>query len=162
MSSDHSDSNELGAAPHTPELRLRALELLLTENSHVEPAALGTLIKAFESRIDPHASADIAGAEPDRPAAQVGAQAMLAIPRDADGPIFRDRWEALAFALALALAERGSFTWGEWAEAFGGEIVRARKAGELGQDATYYRCWLAALEHMVAYKGLADRASSAR
>jgi hypothetical protein len=32
-------------------------------------------------------------------------------PRDADGPVFAEPWEAQAFALAVALHERGVFTW---------------------------------------------------
>ena len=37
------------------------------------------------------------------------------IPCDAEGPVFREPWEAQAFAMALALHERGVFTWSEWA-----------------------------------------------
>ncbi len=32
------------------------------------------------------------------------------VPRDADGPVFREPWEAQAFAMTLALHERGVFT----------------------------------------------------
>ena len=41
--------------------------------------------------------------------------AVPSIPRDAEGPVFREPWEAQAFAMALALHERGLFTWPEWA-----------------------------------------------
>ena len=41
------------------------------------------------------------------------------LPRDDDGPVFREPWEAQAFALAVALHERGVFTWPEWAQALG-------------------------------------------
>ena len=40
---------------------------------------------------------------------------MGGLPRDAEGPVFREPWEAQAFAMALALHERGLFTWPEWA-----------------------------------------------
>ena len=43
------------------------------------------------------------------------ADAVASIPRDADGPVFREPWEAQAFAMAVALHERGLFAWGEWA-----------------------------------------------
>jgi hypothetical protein len=68
--------------------------------------------------------------------------AVPGIPRDDDGPVFREPWEAHAFAMALALHERGLFTWNEWASALAEE--------------TYYRHWLATLENLVAAKGVAS------
>jgi nitrile hydratase accessory protein len=62
---------------------------------------------------------------------------------------FAEPWEAQAFALAVALQDRGVFTATEWADALGAEIARA-------PDEPYYRQWLAALEHLVAEKGLTD------
>ena len=37
-------------------------------------------------------------------------QSVAGIPRNDDGPVFREPWEAEAFALALSLNERGLFT----------------------------------------------------
>jgi Nitrile hydratase beta subunit, N-terminal len=38
------------------------------------------------------------------------------IPRDGDGgPVFEAPWQANAFAMTLALHQRGVFTWTEWA-----------------------------------------------
>ena len=37
------------------------------------------------------------------------AVAVPGVPRDADGPVFREPWEAQAFAMTLALHERGAF-----------------------------------------------------
>ena len=34
-------------------------------------------------------------------------------PHDDDGPLFREPWEAQAFAMTLALHEHGLFTWAE-------------------------------------------------
>jgi nitrile hydratase accessory protein len=85
-----------------------------------------------------------------------GADAIPGLPRDADGPVFAEPWEAQAFALAVALHERGLFTWPEWAEALGREIDRAQRAGDPDTGATYYRHWLAALERLVADKQVAD------
>ena len=62
---------------------------------------------------------------------------------------FAEPWEAQAFALAVALQDQGVFTATEWADALGAEIARA--PGE-----PYYRQWLAALEGLVAAKGLTD------
>jgi len=50
-------------------------------------------------------------------AAMHAAVAVAGVPRDADGPVFREPWEAQAFAMTLALYERGVFTWPEWAAA---------------------------------------------
>ena len=75
------------------------------------------------------------------------------LPRDADGPVFRAPWEAQAFAMAVALHQRGLFTWVEWAEALSREIVAAQAAGDADLGDTYYRHWLSALESLVAEKG---------
>ena len=78
------------------------------------------------------------------------------MPRDAEGPVFREPWEAQAFAMALALHERGLFTWPEWAATLGDEIKRAQAAGDPDTGETYYRHWLNALERLVAEKGVTD------
>jgi nitrile hydratase accessory protein len=76
------------------------------------------------------------------------------LPRDADGPVFSAPWQAQAFALALALHERGVFTWPEWAAALATAIRRAQNAGDADLGDTYYRHWLAALESLVVAKGV--------
>ena len=81
--------------------------------------------------------------------------AIPSIPRDADGPVFREPWEAQAFAMALALHERGLFTWPEWAATLADEIKRAQAAGDPDTGETYYQHWLATLETLVATKGVA-------
>ena len=90
------------------------------------------------------------------------ADAVPSIPRDSEGPIFREPWEAQAFAMALALHARGLFTWPEWAAVLAQEIKRAQAAGDPDTGETYYRHWLAALERLVAEKGLTDTATLAR
>jgi nitrile hydratase accessory protein len=77
------------------------------------------------------------------------------LPRDDDGPVFREPWEAQAFAMALSLHERGLFTWNEWAAALADEIKIAQADGDPDTGATYYRHWLATLEKLVAAKGVA-------
>ena len=77
------------------------------------------------------------------------------IPRGAEGPIFREPWEAQAFAMTVALYERGVFTWTEWAAALAAEIKAAQAAGDPDTGETYYRHWLAALEKLAAQKSLA-------
>jgi nitrile hydratase accessory protein len=72
------------------------------------------------------------------------------IPMDADSPVFNEPWEARAFAMTLALHERGVFTWPQWAAALSREIDRARAAGDADLGDTYYRHWLRALESLVS------------
>lgn len=74
-----------------------------------------------------------------------------------DGPVFREPWEAQAFAMALALHERGLFSSKEWADALATEISHAQAGGDPDTGETYYRHWLAALEQLVAQKGVATR-----
>ena len=76
------------------------------------------------------------------------------LPRDAEGPVFREPWEAQAFGMTLALYERGHFTWKEWTERLAGEIAAARERGETDDGSRYYVYWLAALEKLVADKRL--------
>jgi nitrile hydratase accessory protein len=68
--------------------------------------------------------------------------------------VFREPWEAQAFAMTLALHERGLFSWNEWAAALGAEIKRAQAAGDPDTGETYYQHWLKALERLVAEKGV--------
>jgi nitrile hydratase accessory protein len=68
--------------------------------------------------------------------------------------VFSAPWQAQAFAMTLALYERGLFTWTEWAAALATEIKRAQSAGDPDDGSTYYRHWLAALERLVSEKGV--------
>ncbi len=90
------------------------------------------------------------------PATLRATQSVQSIPRNAEGPVFREPWEAEAFAVALSLNERGLFTWKEWASTLGEEIKKAQAAGDPDTGETYYHHWLATLERIVAAKGLAD------
>ncbi|MDP3739829.1 MAG: nitrile hydratase accessory protein [Hyphomonadaceae bacterium] len=67
-------------------------------------------------------------------------------PPDANERVFDEPWQATAFAMTVALHERGLFTWTEWAEALGQEVKRG--------DA-YYNAWLRALEKILAAKSAA-------
>ena len=90
----------------------------------------------------------------DPQAAMRAAISVPGVPRDADGPVFREPWEAQAFAMTLALHERGVFTWPEWAAALAAEIKRAQAAGDPDTGETYYSHWLNTLEKLVAEKGV--------
>ncbi|HEX3861653.1 MAG TPA: nitrile hydratase accessory protein [Stellaceae bacterium] len=84
------------------------------------------------------------------------------LPRDEGGPVFHEPWEAQAFAMAIALHRKGLFTWPEWATTLGAEIKRAQAAGDPDTGATYYHHWLAALERLIAEKGIADATQQRR
>lgn len=77
------------------------------------------------------------------------------LPRDEGGPVFAEPWQAQAFALAVRLSAQGHFTWKEWTTAL------ARELQEPDDGSRYYEHWVAALEKLVAEKGLADPASIA-
>ena len=95
-------------------------------------------------------------------AAAKATAAVPSIPRDDDGPVFRAPWEAQAFAMALALYDRGLFAWPEWAAILGDEIKKAQAAGDPDTGETYYQHWLNALERMVAEKGVTDSSTLRR
>lgn len=64
--------------------------------------------------------------------------------------------------MTLALYDRGLFTWTEWAAMLAAEIERARAKGDPDTGETYYHHWLAALERIVADKGVTDAQTLAR
>ena len=72
--------------------------------------------------------------------------ALPHLPQDEDGPLFSEPWQAQAFAMALALHERGLYTWPEWAAALSQQIQAAQAAGDPDLGDTCYRHWVAALE----------------
>jgi nitrile hydratase accessory protein len=69
---------------------------------------------------------------------------------DPEAP-FREPWEAQAFALAVELSDKGVFEWREFSLALGAEIKAAEGQGK---DEPYYVLWLAALEKLLAGKGV--------
>ena len=71
-----------------------------------------------------------------------------------DGAVFAEPWQAQAFALLHAMHDRGLFSWSEWAEALSAEVHRPDAAAD-GHD--YYEHWLAALEKLLAVKGIAAK-----
>jgi nitrile hydratase accessory protein len=73
------------------------------------------------------------------------------LPKDQDGPVFAEPWEAQAFAMAVKLNEAGVFQWSEWAETLGAEL-------EAHPNRPYYESWLSALEMLVEAKGLMTEA----
>lgn len=83
---------------------------------------------------------------------------LPALPRDAHGPVFKAPWEAQAFAMTLALHQRGEFTWKEWAQTLAQVIAEVRQRGEIDTGENYYVHWLTALERISMRKGLVSEA----
>ena len=74
-------------------------------------------------------------------------------PRSNGELVFAAPWESRAFGLAMALHDGGLFEW----ETFRGQLIAAvaRAEGAAG-DFSYYRCWLEALQTLLASEGLVD------
>ncbi len=83
-----------------------------------------------------------------------------ALPRKSGELVFHDAWERRAFALAVALCERGHFQWDEFRDHLIAEIGAADQAHANDPDAPfsgYYEHWLASFEKVLLEKGLCSR-----
>ena len=96
-------------------------------------------------------------------------------PLDIDGPaapprsngelVFAEPWESRAFGLAVTLYDRGAFEWPQFQAALIAQIAAWERGHDAGECFSYYRCWLAALESVLAEAGMitphdiADRAA---
>jgi nitrile hydratase len=56
---DHEHEHEHGSELSETQLRVRALETILTEKGYVDPAAIDAIIEAYETRIGPHNGARV-------------------------------------------------------------------------------------------------------
>lgn len=89
------------------------------------------------------------GRTPRSPSPSTLGKAILSRPdrssltKPVDEPVFAEPWQAQAFALVVALAERGTFSWSEWADTLLAEVHRPDAAAD-GHD--YYEHWPHALE----------------
>ena len=88
--------------------------------------------------------------------------AVPGFPSDSGNVVFREPWEAQAFAIAVALHERGLFSWPEWAAALAAEIQAAQDRGDPDTGETYYHHWLAALERLLVSKQATNAATLAQ
>jgi nitrile hydratase accessory protein len=88
------------------------------------------------------------------PETEVSAGSPFRLPdgSDPDAPAFAEPWQAQAFALAVALHQRGVFTWAEWAAELSCQVA-VPDAAQDGSD--YYQHWLAAIEALLSQKGVA-------
>lgn len=77
------------------------------------------------------------------------------LPRDAEGPVFAEPWQAQSFAMVVELIRSGSITQKEWSERLGAAFREAEAQGERHTGERYYDHWLTALERLVVEKKLA-------
>jgi len=82
-----------------------------------------------------------------------------ALPRQSGELVFQDPWEGCAFAMAVALCERGLYPWSEFRAHLITEIAAAERP-EIPPESrpTYYECWLAAFEALLVVKGVLTKA----
>ena len=79
---------------------------------------------------------------------------VVDLPGSPDAPVFAEPWQAEAFAMTVALHDKGLFSWGEWAQALSAQV---KKPGAATDGHDYYEHWLAALESLLDAKGLAAK-----
>ena len=77
-------------------------------------------------------------------------------------PVFLEPWHAEIFSLAVALNRKGVFTWSEWVETFSSAVREIPTDEGESPETAYYCRWLAALERLVAQRGLSSREEMAR
>lgn len=102
---------------------------------------------------------------PVKPAPEVHAGRLAtlpALPRNEDGPVFEEPWQAQAFALAVELSAQGYFSWKTWARTLADELADAEARGEPDDGSRYYHHWVSALERLVVERGLSDLPAIAR
>src|SRR5262245_37793849 len=92
------------------------------------------------------------GGAPDPAPADLAGDAAL--PRQNGELVFAAPWEGRVFGLAVALHERGLYTWDEFRDRLIAEIARADRAGD---PSPYYERWLAAFERLLLDKGMLAR-----
>jgi nitrile hydratase accessory protein len=80
------------------------------------------------------------------------------LPRDGEGPVFAEPWQAQAFAVVVELVDCGRLTRREWADRLGAALREAEERGEHDTGRRYYEHWLTALERLVVEKSLAEAA----
>lgn len=78
---------------------------------------------------------------------------VAAPPRSNGELIFEAPWESRVFGMTAALCERGTISWDEFRDALVAEIGAWERGGDR-EPWCYYARWLAALERLLATKGL--------
>jgi nitrile hydratase accessory protein len=74
------------------------------------------------------------------------------LPRDDEGPVFAEPWQAQAFAVVVEFIESGQVSKEEWAQRLSAEFQEAEGRGEYDTGQRYYDHWVTALERLVVEK----------
>ncbi len=74
-------------------------------------------------------------------------------PRDNGELVFAEPWESRAFGMVVSLYESGAFDWEQFQGALITRIAAWETAHPEGRGWSYYRCWLGALEDVLAGDG---------
>ena len=56
---DHDDHHDHGSELSEMQLRVRAIETVLTEKGYIDPAALDAIVEAYETKVGPHTGASV-------------------------------------------------------------------------------------------------------
>jgi len=68
------------------------------------------------------------------------------LPKNRGEPVFRDSWEAEAFAMGNILVKENRLSCKQWMDLMAHAIQQAQAAGDPDEGDTYYQHWCAALE----------------
>ncbi|GDX75839.1 hypothetical protein LBMAG41_09150 [Cyanobium sp.] len=71
---------------------------------------------------------------------------LQVLPKNRGEPIFRDSWEAEAFAIGNILVKENRLSCKQWMDLMAKAIQNAQAAGDPDEGDTYYHHWCAALE----------------
>ena len=74
-----------------------------------------------------------------------------------EGPVFKEPWQAQAFAMAVTLSEAGLFSWQEWSSELATSIKSQQNKGDPDDGETYYLHWLETLENILSRKNLIEQ-----
>lgn len=75
-------------------------------------------------------------------------------PRDNGELVFAAPWESRAFGMAVTLHDSGLFTWDSFQAALIARIAAWEAEHPGGEGWSYYRCWLDALQDVLASTGV--------
>jgi nitrile hydratase accessory protein len=78
------------------------------------------------------------------------------LPRKSGELVFHDDWERRAFALAVSLAEQGTFEWTEFQRQLIEAVGEAERGDPKQPSRGYYESWLVSLERLLETKRLLD------
>ena len=88
------------------------------------------------------------------PTAVLDVNGPAAPPRSNGELVFAEPWESRAFGLAMALHAGGVFEWEDFRAQLIVAVAEAEREPDAQESWSYYRCWLLALERVLADRGV--------